>query len=139
MVINVVQINNPRNRRQWVTFPATGQGNFRFNFFNVYSANVAYDYNQSASTNYSAMQTALNGMSTIGVGGSVVSYVSPGVYIIDLDDNLPGADLISKQAPTSGTDVGSVSIYGTNAKVTTDTASQTYLNLNSSTADSLRF
>lgn len=139
MVINVVQINNPRNRRQWVTFPATGVGLFRFNFFNVYSANVSYDYNQSASVNYSAMQTALNGMSTIGIGGSVVSYVSPGVYIIDLDDNLPSADLISKQAPTSGTDVGFVSIYGTNAKVSTDTASQAYLNLNSSTADSLRF
>ena len=138
MVLDVIQVDNPRNRRAWLLFPA-GAGYYRLYFNGAYSANIYYDSAASVSTNYAAMQVGLNGMTTIGTGYSVATANTAGTYIIDLDDNLPGADLISATTPTSGTALGGISRYGTKSRIIIDAASQTYLNAGNSTADSLRF
>ena len=122
-ILRIVDLANPRNRTQYVTGP--GSGTFTLTFGGQTTS--ALNFNDSAST----VQTALEGLTTVGSGKVTVSRSGTGPYVFTcvFDDSLMTQTVMTASAG---------SVVGNIITPTFNSTTQTYLNTNSPTADDLR-
>ncbi len=122
-ILRIVDLANPRNRTQYVTGP--GSGTFTLTFGG--QATSALNFNDSAST----VQTALEGLTTVGSGNVTVSRSGTGPYVFTcvFDDSVMTQTVMTASAG---------SVVGNIITPTFNSTTQTYLDTNSPTADDLR-
>jgi len=122
-ILRIVDLANPRNRTQYVTGP--GSGTFTLTFGGQTTS--ALNFNASAAT----VQTALEGLTTVGAGRVTVSRSGTGPYVFTcvFDDSVMTQTVMTASAG---------SVVGNIITPTFNSTTQTYLNTNSPTADDLR-
>lgn len=135
MLISVAQVNNPRNRRQWLTITGAPTS-FKLTFDAVLSGVITYS--ATPATMASNLQTAITALAEVGAGKATVTNVATNVYAVDFDDNLESKKLLVPSDFVGGTSPA-ISVIGSNANIIFGANTQDYLNSGNSTAESLRF
>ena len=135
MLISVAQVNNPRNRRQWLTITGAPTS-FKLTFDATLSGVITYS--ATPATMASNLQTAITALAEVGAGKATVINVATNVYAVDFDDNLESKKLLVPSDFVGGTSPA-ISVIGSNANIIFGANTQDYLDSGNSTAESLRF